>query len=31
VNNIAVNGSDEQRHKYLPKLCSGEWVGSMAM
>lgn len=31
VNNIAVNGSDEQRHRILPKLCSGEWVGSMAM
>lgn len=31
VNNLAVNGSDEQRHKYLPKLSSGEWIGSMAM
>jgi isovaleryl-CoA dehydrogenase len=31
VNNLAVNGSDAQRAKYLPKLCSGEWVGSMAM
>lgn len=31
VNNLAVNGSDEQRHKYLPKLSSGEWVGAMAM
>ncbi len=31
VNNIAVNGSDEQRHKILPKLCSGEWVGAMSM
>ncbi len=31
VNNIAVNGSHEQKLKLLPKLCSGEWVGSMAM
>jgi isovaleryl-CoA dehydrogenase len=31
VNNLAVNGSDEQKSKYLPKLCSGEWIGAMAM
>lgn len=31
VNNLAVNGSEAQKHKYLPKLSSGEWVGSMAM
>lgn len=31
ANNLAVNCSDEQRKKWLPKLCSGEWVGSMAM
>jgi isovaleryl-CoA dehydrogenase len=31
VNNFAVNASEEQKHKYLPKLCSGEWVGGMAM
>lgn len=31
VNNLAVNGSEEQMQKYLPKLCSGEWVGAMAM
>lgn len=31
VNNFAVNASDEQKKKYLPKLCSGEWVGGMAM
>lgn len=24
-------GSDEQKQKYLPKLCSGEWVGGNAM
>lgn len=31
VNNLAVNGSEEQKKRYLPKLCSGEWVGGMAM
>jgi len=31
VNNLAVNGSDEQRMRILPKVCSGEWVGAMAM
>ncbi|MCB0362226.1 MAG: acyl-CoA dehydrogenase family protein [Bdellovibrionales bacterium] len=31
VNNLAQNGSKEQLKKYLPKLCSGEWVGCMAM
>jgi isovaleryl-CoA dehydrogenase len=31
VHNIAMNASEEQKLKYLPKLCSGEWVGSMAM
>jgi isovaleryl-CoA dehydrogenase len=31
VNNLAVNGSEEQKQKYLPKLSSGEWIGAMAM
>ena len=31
VNNIVANGSDEQKKHYLPKLCSGDWVGAMAM
>ncbi len=31
VNNLAVNASAEQKRKYLPKLCSGEWIGAMAM
>ncbi len=31
VNNLAYNGSEEQKQKYLPKVCSGEWVGCMAM
>jgi isovaleryl-CoA dehydrogenase len=31
VNNIAQNADEEQKKRYLPKLCSGEWVGAMAM
>ncbi|MEM7739975.1 MAG: isovaleryl-CoA dehydrogenase [Pseudomonadota bacterium] len=31
VNQIALNGSDEQRARYLPKLISGEHVGALAM
>ena len=31
VNNLSVNGSVEQKKKYQPKLCSGQWVGSMAI
>lgn len=31
VNQIALNGSPEQRARYLPKLISGEHVGSLAM
>ena len=31
ANNIYRNGNDEQRAKYLPKLCSGEWVGALGM
>lgn len=31
VNNIVHNASLEQQKKYLPKLCSGEWIGAMAM
>ncbi|MEO1657237.1 MAG: isovaleryl-CoA dehydrogenase [Pseudomonadota bacterium] len=31
VNQIALNGSDEQRARYMPKLISGEHVGALAM
>jgi len=31
VNNLYANGNDAQRRKYLPKLCSGAWVGALAM
>jgi len=31
VNQIKLNGTDEQRDKYLPRLISGEHVGALAM
>ena len=31
VNQIQLNGNDEQRAKYLPRLVSGEHVGALAM
>ncbi|MES5097772.1 isovaleryl-CoA dehydrogenase [Agrobacterium sp. BA1120] len=31
VNQIKLNGSDEQKARYLPKLVSGEHVGALAM
>lgn len=31
VNQIRLNGSDEQRGRFLPKLVSGEFVGALAM
>ncbi|GAA0708282.1 isovaleryl-CoA dehydrogenase [Dokdonella soli] len=31
VQNIANNATEAQKKKYLPKLCSGEWVGALAM
>jgi isovaleryl-CoA dehydrogenase len=31
VNQIRKNGSEEQKQKYLPRLCSGEHVGALAM
>lgn len=31
VNQIRKNGTHEQKLKYLPKLCSGEHVGALAM
>ncbi len=31
VNNLYVNGNTAQRAKYLPKLCSGEFKGALAM
>ena len=31
LNQIQKNGSEAQKQKYLPKLCSGEHVGALAM
>ncbi len=31
VNQIALNGSMEQKSRYLPKLISGEFIGALAM
>ena len=31
VQNIFHNGNDAQRRKYIPKLCTGEYVGALAM
>ncbi len=31
VNQIRKNGTHQQKQKYLPKLCSGEHIGALAM
>lgn len=31
VNNLSHNASEDQKRRWLPKLCSGEWIGAMAM
>jgi len=31
VNQISKNGNEQQRQQYLPKLCSGEHIGALAM
>eukprot|EP00501_MAST-03F_sp_TOSAG23-6_P000917 GSMAST32.ASY1.ANO1.953.1 assembled CDS len=31
VNNLAQNGSEEQKKKYLPDACSGATIGGMCM
>ncbi len=31
VNNLEHNGNDSQRERILPLVCSGEWVGAMAI
>ncbi|MED5485097.1 MAG: acyl-CoA dehydrogenase family protein, partial [Candidatus Thermoplasmatota archaeon] len=31
ANNLSVNGSEDQKSRYLPGLCSGELIGCMAM
>ena len=31
VNNLEHNGDELQRARILPKVCSGEWIGAMAL
>ncbi|KAF2903830.1 hypothetical protein ILUMI_02346 [Ignelater luminosus] len=31
INQIHRHGTEEQKKKYLPKLCSGEYIGALAM
>ncbi|KAF1688059.1 acyl-CoA dehydrogenase [Pseudoxanthomonas broegbernensis] len=31
LSNLYLNGSDAQRARYLPRLCTGEWKGALAM
>lgn len=31
LNQMRKNGTEEQKQKYLPKLCSGEHIGALAM
>ncbi len=31
VNTLYENGSEDQKRRYLPRLCKGEWVGALAM
>lgn len=31
LDNLFRNGNEEQRARYVPKLCCGEWIGGLAM
>lgn len=31
LNNIDTNATEDQRHRFLPKLCSGEWIGALGL
>lgn len=31
INQIRLNGTKDQKKRYLPKLCKGEWIGALAM
>ncbi len=31
LDSVYRNGSEEIREKYVPKLCSGEWIGSLCL
>jgi len=31
AHNLLRNGTEEQKKRYLPKLCSGEWIGALGI
>lgn len=31
LNNILANANEEQRARFLPRLCSGEWIGALGL
>jgi isovaleryl-CoA dehydrogenase len=31
THNIFRNGDEDQRERYLPRLCSGEWIGALGL
>jgi isovaleryl-CoA dehydrogenase len=31
ADNLYRNGDEDQRKRYLPKLCSGEWIGALGL
>jgi len=31
INQLVLNGTDDQKSRFLPKLCSGEHIGALAM
>lgn len=31
LNNILANADEEQRRRFLPKLCSGDWIGALGL
>ncbi len=31
LNNVLANANDEQRTRFLPRLCSGEWIGALGL
>lgn len=31
INNISIHANESQKRKYLPKLCSGEYIGALSM
>lgn len=31
LHNILRNANDEQKRRYIPKMCSGEWIGALGL